>query len=393
MQFWETDIEKKLWSIREQKLYRQIEPHDHHAFPFYHFNGRSQVNFASNDYLGITAHPKIIQAWKKGLCRWGAGAGASHLLGGYTEAHQECEQNYAEFLGHSRALLFPSGYQANITLISALVSRGDTCIQDRLNHASLIDGARLSGSRLLRYRHLDIHSCESRLRQAEGTKLLVTDGVFSMDGDVPDLRKWIKLSQQYRAIPIVDDAHGFGVLGEEGRGSLHFLKVDPGAVAGHVVTLGKAMGIGGAIVSGSQNLIDLLIQKGRGFMFSTGIPPAQACAITEALNVVRVESWRREKLQENIDYFKTLIHNFSLPLAESVTAIQPLIVGNTEDAVRLAEEMKRKGFYVPAVRPPAVPKGSARLRITLSASHDQEMVRNFAQALHQAWKSCVREKS
>ena len=336
--------------------------------------GRELLNFCSNDYLGLRTHPALIQAASECMRQHGLGAGASHLVTGHSFEHHALESELAAFTHRERALLFSSGYMANLGVLSALSARHDLILADRLNHASLLDGARLAGARLRRYPHLQPVG-------AEGARLIVTDGVFSMDGDVAPVRELAALAQQHGALLMVDDAHGLGVLGASGRGSLEHCALDASAVPILVGTLGKALGSFGAFVAGDATLIDTLIQRARSYIYTTALPPAIAAATRAALRLVQHEPWRRERLRNLVQRFRAGAASHDLPLMASSTPIQPLLIGESARALRLSEALEKCGFWVGAIRPPTVPRGSARLRVTLSAAHSEADVDALLQAL------------
>lgn len=345
--------------------------------------GKEYLSFCSNDYLGLANHPEVISAFKEGLERFGAGSGAAHLISGHSYAHQVLEEALAEFTGRPRALLFSTGYMANLGVIDALTDPKSAVLEDRLNHASLLDGARLSGAKLLRYRHRDNTSLQSRLAQSDAieTRLIATDAVFSMDGDCADLKGLYKQAKQTNSWLLVDDAHGFGVLGPQGRGWC----VDQlGDEAEHTVlmaTLGKACGTFGAFVAASEDLIETLIQSARTFIYTTAPPPAQAWATHRALQILRDEQPRREQLEDLVGYFRSCAGQIGLPLMASATPIQPVLVKDASRALLMSEALREKQLLVTAIRPPTVPAGAARLRITFSATHSRSDVDRLLEAL------------
>ncbi len=354
-------------------------------------DGRRCITFCSNDYLGLANDPRVIRALQDGAAQYGVGSGASHLVTGHHRAHHELEEALAEFTGRPRALLFSTGYMANTGVIDALAGRGDTIHADRLDHASLLDGARLSGARLRRYPHADTATLARRLEADPGPhrRLIVTDGVFSMDGDLAPLPELAALAARHDAWLVVDDAHGLGVIGPDGRGTVaHFgLGIDEVPVL--VGTLGKAFGGFGAFVAGSDALIETLIQFARSYLYTTALPPALACAVREALAIARQEPWRREHLHARVARFEAGARALGLPLAArgadgSATPpvpIVPLIVGASDRAVALSLALLERGLLVSAIRPPTVPQGSARLRITFSATHTDDQVDRLLDAL------------
>ncbi len=344
-------------------------------------DGKSCLSFCSNDYLGLANHPAVAERMKEAIEDYGVGAGASHLVDGHHQEHQLLEQELAEFCGREAALVFSTGYMANMGVMSALMGRSDSIIQDRLNHASLIDGARLAQSKLLRYRHNDMTQVQQCLERAEGKKLLVTDGVFSMDGDCASLTEMADLAQQHGAWVMVDDAHGFGVLGPKGTGLIGELGLDSKQVPLLVGTLGKAFGTSGAFVAGDKVVIDYLLQFSRTYIYTTAAPPAIAAATREALVLVKQADDRRAHLKSLIKQLREGIHDLGYQLMPSETPIQPILVGTNTDALRLSDELNKRGILVTAIRPPTVPEGTSRLRITLSADHSPTHVNTLLNAL------------
>jgi len=335
-------------------------------------DGRDLVSFCSNDYLGLARHPELREALCHAVERFGVGSGSAHLVNGHSRLHADCEQRLAEFTGRERALLFSTGYMANLAVATALCDRRDVILQDRLDHASLIDGARLSDARLLRYRHGDLQQLDRLLEQRAQARrrLIMVDGVFSMDGDLADLAALARLAERRDAWLMVDDAHGFGLLGERGAGSCAHFGLGQDEVPVLMATLGKAVGVFGAFVAGSETLIETLIQKSRSYIFTTATPPALAAAVMRSLDLIEQEDWRRDKLQSLIGYFREQAVARGLELMDSPTAIQPLIIGDDHRAVAVSERLFEQGFLVTAIRPPTVPEGTARLRITLSVDHE-----------------------
>ncbi len=350
--------------------------------PRIEIDGKQVLNFCSNDYLGLANHASLKQAVHAAVDCYGVGSGASHLVCGHSHEHHQLEQDLAEFTGRERALLFSTGYMANLGVLQALLERGDAVFEDKLNHASLIDGALLSRAKLVRYRHCDLLGLERQLAASEARrKLIVTDGVFSMDGDSAPLAELSALAQKYKALFMVDDAHGIGCLGSSGAGLAQAFKLDQTQLPILVGTLGKAFGSFGAFVAGGAELIETLIQAARSYIYTTAMPPAVAAATREALRLVREEHWRRERLQSLVFLFRSLCAREGLPLTESLSAIQPVIVGDDERALELSEFLFSEGFLVSAIRPPTVPEGTARLRITFSAAHSEEQVKALVAAL------------
>jgi len=345
-------------------------------------DGREVISFCSNDYLGLANHPALRQAFIKGVEQYGVGSGAAHLINGHSRAHHQLEEALAEFTGYPRALLFSTGYMANLGVAQALVGRGDSVFEDRLNHASLIDGGLLSGARLMRYQHKDYSELAGKLAtRSGGEKLVMSDGVFSMDGDLADAGVLAEICRQHAAWLMLDDAHGFGVLGEHGAGILSHGRTGPGEVAIYMATLGKAVGTAGAFVAGSEDLVETLIQQARTYIYTTAQPPAIAVASLESLRIIRNEPERRERLRSHIAYFKACIQQAGLVSSASDSAIQPIIIGDTETAVTISQRLFDQGLQVTAIRPPTVPQGTARLRVTLSAGHTREHIDRLVAAL------------
>lgn len=335
-------------------------------------DGRELLNFCSNDYLGLASHPALVAAFAEAAGRLGVGSGASHLVCGHSTEHEALERELADFTGRERALLFSTGYMANTGIVQALVGKGDAVFEDRLNHASLIDGGLASGARFQRYHHNDMVHLESLLAaSAASKKLIVTDGVFSMDGDLAPLPELATLAARHDAWLMVDDAHGLGVLGENGAGIAGHFGLDSAALPVLMGTLGKGVGSFGAFVAGDAVLVDYLVNTARPYIFTTALPPAVAAATRASLVLIRQEAWRREKLFGLIAHFRAGAARLGLDLMASPTPIQPLMLGDNERALRWSWQLEQQGFLVGAIRPPTVPPGSARLRITLSAAHEE----------------------
>ena len=345
-------------------------------------DGQTLVNFCSNDYLGLASDPRVVAALQTGAGRWGVGAGAAHLVSGHSGAHHALEEALAEFTGRPRAILFSTGYMANMGVITALLGRGDMLFADRLNHASLVDGARLSGARLLRYPHVDVAALDARLASARsGSTLLVSDGVFSMDGDLAPVAALAERADAHGAWLMIDDAHGLGVIGATGGGVLEVAGLSTAQVPILVGTLGKAFGTFGAFVAGGEDMIEYLIQRARTYLFTTALPPAIAAATRTAVDLVRAEGWRRDRLAELIQRFRSGAEQLGLALMPSSTPIQPLLIGDNQAAVRASAGLQAAGFWVGAIRPPTVPAGTARLRVTLTATHSEAQVDGLLAAL------------
>ena len=345
-------------------------------------DGRRLVDFSSNDYLGLARHPALAAAMSESAAFAGAGSGASHLVTGHGQEHQRLEEELAEFTGRDRALLFSTGYMANLAVIATLADRGEVVALDRLNHASLIDGTLLSGARFSRYAHGDPADAERVLKEHNSLcTVLATDGVFSMDGDIARLPTLARLARAYKAWLVVDDAHGIGVLGPTGRGLVEQFELDSDDVPVLVGTLGKAFGSFGAFVAGPADLIELLVQKARTYIYTTAMPQPVAAATRKALQIVQQEPWRRERVLALAARFRAAARQLDLHLSASETPIQPVILGGADFAVRAQNELLEAGFLVVAIRPPTVPAGTARLRITFSAAHTEDQVDALVEAL------------
>lgn len=375
------DLRARLEQRRAADLYRQRPLLQSPQGPQVVVDGQPLLAFCSNDYLGLANHPEVIAAWRAGAERWGVGGGASHLVIGHSTPHHEVEEALAELTGRPRALLFTTGYMANLGALTALVGQGDTVLQDRLNHASLLDAGLLSGARFNRYLHNDASSLASRLDKAVGNTLVVTDGVFSMDGDIADLSALAATAKTRDAWLMVDDAHGFGTLGRNGGGIVEHFGLGTEQVPVLIGTLGKACGTAGAFVAGSEELIECLIQFARPYIYTTSQPPALACATLRSLQLLRSEHWRREHLAALIQQFRSGAEQIGLQLMDSFTPIQPILIGDSARALRLSQMLRERGLLVTAIRPPTVPAGSARLRVTLSAAHSAAQVQLLLDAL------------
>ncbi|EKT4466315.1 8-amino-7-oxononanoate synthase [Pseudomonas putida] len=379
------DLAARLAERHAADLYRQRPLLETPQGPEVVVDGQALLAFCSNDYLGLANHPEVVAAWRAGAERWGVGGGASHLVIGHSSPHHEVEEALAELTGRPRALLFSTGYMANLGAITALVGQGDTVLQDRLNHASLLDGGLLSGARFSRYLHNDAASLASRLAKATGNTLVVTDGVFSMDGDLADLPALARAARARDAWLMVDDAHGLGTLGANGGGIVEHFGLGVEDVPVLIGTLGKACGTAGAFVAGSEELIEALVQFARPYIYTTSQPPALACATLKSLELLRRERWRREHLEALIRQFRRGAEQIGLDLMDSPTAIQPILIGDSARALQLSRMLRERGLLVTAIRPPTVPAGSARLRVTLSAAHSEAQVQLLLNALAECY--------
>ncbi|MCY4329219.1 MAG: 8-amino-7-oxononanoate synthase [Endozoicomonadaceae bacterium] len=377
----------------KKHLYRHRHILESHQGPVIQVDGKHYLNFCSNDYLGLASHPEVIATFQQAANLYGVGGGASHLVVGHHRLHHELEERLAEFTGRPSAVLFSSGYMANMGVITALLGKKDAIFEDRLNHASLLDAGRLSGARFHRYLHCNVNNLQERLLETTARrKMIVTDGVFSMDGNCAPLTELVQLAKQNHAWLMVDDAHGLGVLGETGAGSTEACQLSAEDVPVLMGTLGKALGTMGAFVAGSKALTETLIQFARTYMFTTALPPAVAAATLTSLKLVAQQSWRREKLTALITRFRKAAKASGLSLMPSLTAIQPLLTDKPEAAMAMHQALKSQGILVSAIRPPSVPTNACRLRITLSAAHTEAQVDRLIEALIYAHHHVIQEE-
>jgi 8-amino-7-oxononanoate synthase len=377
------NLKPALEKRREDRLYRARRTAESAQGPEMTLDGEHVITFCSNDYLGLAGDKRIADALADAARHWGAGSGAAHLVNGHARPHHDLEEALAAFTGRERALLFSTGYMANLGVGSALLGRGDCAFEDRLNHASLIDAGYRPHVGFQRYHHNDADDLERRLARVEAEERLVfTDGVFSMDGDVAPLEVLAGVCARHGARLAVDDAHGIGVLGEGGRGSVNAAGLSAAEVPVLVGTLGKAFGTAGAFVAGDEDLIETLIQSARTYIYTTAIPPAVAAATLASLYIVEAADDRRARLSGLIDRFRAGVADLDAEPIDSYTPIQPLVVGSAERALAVSEALLAEGLLVTAIRPPTVPPNTARLRVTLSAAHDEAHVDRLLEALH-----------
>jgi len=343
---------------------------------------KNVISFCSNDYLGLANHPLVKQAMINAINTYGVGSGAAHLVSGHSIIHHLLEEELAEFTGYPRAILFSTGYMANIGLCQALLDKKDYVFEDRLNHASLIDGGLISGANFKRYLHNDMSNLEQKINKAANSadRLVLTDSVFSMDGDIANIPNLSSLCRKTDSWLMIDDAHGFGTLGETGKGCLQHFSLNNIDVPIYMATLGKAMGTAGAFIAGSDELIETIIQKARTYIYTTAMPAAIAEATRCSLKIIQSEPEHLQNLNDNILYFKNCCIESALPVTASQTAIQPLLIGEDEEAMRTSQQLFEQGFLVTAIRPPTVPEGTSRLRITLSAKHTREHIDQLIEA-------------
>lgn len=360
---------------RAANLYRSRKTLQSPQAPQVVVDGKNYLAFCSNDYLGLANHPQVIAAFTESANKFGVGSGASHLVAGHSSEHHALEEELAAFTGRDRALLFSTGYMANMGAITALVGQGDAVFEDRLNHASLLDGGLSSGARFQRFLHNDVENLRARLQKTEAArKLIVVDGVFSMDGDYAPLPQLAALAQEHHAWLMVDDAHGFGCLGKSGAGCAEHFNLSQKDLPILMGTLGKATGSFGAFIAGSETLIESLIQFARPYIYTTAMPPAVAAATRASLRIIQNEPWRREHLQQLIAHFRRGAAQLNLQLMDSFSPIQPIIIGSEAKTLAVAERLAARGILIIAIRPPTVPVGSSRLRITFSAQHSIDQV-------------------
>lgn len=375
------DFTAELEQRKQAGLYRTRRHISGPQQPVLSADGKRLLSFCSNDYLGLASHPDNIEALRRALPETGLGGASSHLICGHHEAHHVLEERLAAFTGRSSALFFSTGYMANLGVISALAGRGDTVFSDRLNHASIVDGCILSRAKVRRYAHGDVAQLADMLSRTVGHKVVVTDGVFSMDGDVAPLRELVEVCREQGALLVVDDAHGFGVLGPNGRGSVAELGLSEEDVPVLIGTLGKAAGTSGAFVAGPGVLMDYLVQKARTYIYTTAMPPALAMATLNSIDLIERGGERRRHLQGLVDCFRREARALGYKLMPSGTPVQPIMVGDNWAALALSQALEKRGLLVTAIRPPTVPAGEARLRVTFSASHSHGDLNALVQAL------------
>ena len=376
-------LQRELDERAAHGLLRRRRTLDSPQSPHITVEGRPYLAFSSNDYLGLASHPQLVQALQQGARQWGVGAGAAHLVNGHFAPHHQLEAELAAFVGKPAALLFSTGYMANLGTVQALVGKDDTVFADKLNHASLNDAMLLSRAGTKRYRHGDLAQLARMLEQTKsGRRLILTDAVFSMDGDLAPLPELLALCERFDAWLLVDDAHGFGVLGQQGRGSLsHFNLTSPRLIL--MGTLGKAAGVSGAFVAAEQVVIDTLVNHARSYIYTTATPPALSVALLQSLRLIEQGDAQRAHLRGLIARLRKGLDDLPWEPMPSDTAIQPLLVGDNHLALGLSEGLRERGIWVAAIRPPTVPQGTARLRITLSAAHTEGDVDRLTEALHE----------
>ena len=388
------DIKNRLEDLQQQQMYRRRRVVGSPQAREIVVDGRPLLNFCSNDYLGLANDPRLRHAFKSGIDQWGVGAGASHLVCGHTAVHEELEEALAAFTGRPRALLFSSGYAANLGVINALLSVGDRVFEDRLNHASLLDGGWISRADFHWFEHRDLIDLRARLAGCDGEDgrtLIVSDGTFSMDGDFCPLTELVPLARKHAAWVMIDDAHGFGVHGRQGRGLVDPEAFTTGDVPVLMATLGKALGTFGAFVAGDETLIELLIQRARNYIFTTAMPAAIAAATLKSLEIVAEEQWRRDHLQDLVQRFRAGASGIGLELLSSDSPIQPVVIGDSGAAIACSEALEQHGMLITAIRPPTVPENSSRLRITFTAAHETGDIDRLLEALQKVSRDVMRD--
>lgn len=384
-----TQLPKKIEKLKKDKSFRIRKQLQSPQGPIVFVDGEQKIAFCSNDYLALANHPKIIKAFVDTAKKYGVGSGASHLVCGHHREHQLLEEALARFVGRDRALLFSNGYMANMGAINALTDADTHIFCDQLSHASLMDGAFISRGSHCRFDHNDMAHLDALLSTSKAKKkFIVVDSVFSMDGDIAPLKDLTKLAKTYRATLMVDDAHGFGCLGQSGKGAVEYFDCDQNELPVLMATLGKACGSAGAFIAGEESLIEMLIQLSRTYIYTTALPPANAAASRMALEIIQQEPWRRDNLNKIIHYFSKAAGKLRLPIMPSVTAIQPMLLGENNRVMAVAKRLYDKGFWLGAIRPPTVPEGEGRLRISLNAEHSEQQVDDLLFEL----KNCLDEK-
>ena len=381
------DLATELDTLKNKNLFRsrrvistaqQIEPI---------INGQKVLSFCSNDYLGLANHEKIIESFNQAATNYGVGSGASHLITGHHTCHAALEKELAGFLGSEKVLLFSTGYMANLGVVSALASRNSVVFADKLNHASLNDATIQSRAKLKRFEHRNMDQLEQLICETNTeNKLILSDGVFSMDGTIAPIDKLQAFAVQHNTRLLIDDAHGIGVLGERGKGSTEDALLSDTILVG---TLGKAFGTFGAFVAAKQEIIEWVIQRAHSYIYTTALPPAIAEATRTSLQIIKNENWRRETLKEQIEYFRNTCMKKGIKLSESTTPIQPILIGNSEQAISVSKQLLNMGILVPAIRPPTVPENTARLRVTLCALHKKEHINQLIVALEQSFSKLI----
>lgn len=367
---------------KDDGLYRQSKISQQKQGRYINIAGKHYLNFSSNDYLGLASDPVLIKAWQKGASLYGVGSGGSYLVTGYNQAHAELSEQLKSWLGVEAVALFSSGYSANQAVIKLLLDKNALLLQDKLNHASLMEAGSLSRCKMLRFKHNNVQHLSTQLQKHQNPNtLVISEGVFSMDGDKAPIKQLVAQTKQHDSWLMIDDAHGLGVLGKNGQGSVIESGLANSDIQIYMATFGKALGVGGAFIAGNQAFIDYLTNFSKPYIYTTGLPPAMAYSISCAANMAEREQWRRDKLFELIALFKQLALQKGIPLSESQTAIQPLIIGDSQQALSVAQTLQNLGFWVTAIRPPTVPANTARLRITLTTRHEKQDIKQLVNAI------------
>ena len=382
---WRDELQRQHEQRKSDSLWRSLKTVDSSPDREIRIGDKTLLNFCSNNYLSLANHPSMVNAATDAAAKYGTSTSASHLIAGHNALHEKLEKEIANFTGAEKANLFSTGYMANLAVPDTLLGRNDLLIQDRLNHASIIDGGKITNAKVRRYAHNDVQAAKDLLEGSEhNRKLLVTDGVFSMDGDIAPLAELKNLCQEHDAVLLVDDAHGFGVVGDNGTGSLKVAGLKPTGNVLLMGTLSKACGSFGAFIAGDAVYIDSLIQQARSYIYTTALPSPVVAASIKAIELIQTESWRREKINDNIRYFRQQAQQHSIPLADSTTPIQPIIIGDNQATLDISQNLFQQGFMVVAIRPPTVAVGEARLRITLMTDHTEDDIDRLVQALRLA---------
>lgn len=379
-------ISDQLTQRKSQHLHRQSSIVMGKQSRIMRVNNKQYLNFSSNDYLGLASDPQLVKAWQHGAELFGVGSGGSYLVTGYNQVHHDVSQQLQEWLDVPAIALFSSGYSANQAIIKLLLKKGDLLLQDKLNHASLIEAGAMSPAKMLRFKHNDMDNLSSLLSVSTGeNKLVISEGVFSMDGDTAPISTLMQCCKRQQSWLMIDDAHGLGVLGESGKGSVVAQQLNNTDIEIYMATFGKALGVGGAFISGSNELIDYINNFSKPYIYTTGLPPAMVYSIGQAALMTQRQQWRRDHLFELIAYFKQQARLLDLPLMSSDTAIQPILIGASDLAMKISNTLKEKGIWATPIRPPTVPNNTARLRVTLTANHSMEdivlLIHNIKQAI------------
>ncbi|TEW52915.1 8-amino-7-oxononanoate synthase [Psychromonas algicola] len=379
-------IAEQLAQRQQQHLHRKTIPITGKQSRYLDVDGKKFLNFSSNDYLGLASDPALVKAWQKGAELFGVGSGGSYLVTGYNQVHHDVTQQLKQWLGVDAIALFNSGYSANQAIIKLLLSKNDLLIQDKLNHASLMEAGSHSPAKMQRFKHNDMQQLASILQKHSEikNKLVISEGVFSMDGDTSPIHALKEQCTKHNAWLMIDDAHGLGVLGKNGAGSVVEQQLNNNQLDIYMATFGKALGVGGAFVSGSTELIDYITNFSKPYIYTTGLPPAMVYCIGEAARLAETEQWRRDHLAQLIAYFKLLAKQQDIPLVQSESAIQPVLIGSSELAITVSDCLKEQGIWTTAIRPPTVPNNTARLRITITVNHQKQDIQFLVNQIRQA---------